>query len=470
MTPRLSDLPTIVLVVFDTARRDRFGCYGYGRPTTPTVDSLARGGSRFDAMVSNAPWTLPSHASLFTGLYPTQHGSQWRTGPKPRPSVTITMAEWLAGLGYDTWCVTNNGMIGERTTLSRGFGTYAYRLDLERGLTRRVRRARKVAFGGDSGGRVVNRWMRTNLPKARRPLFLFVNYMECHWSYAPPPSFVRRVGGPRHRFPDGMRYRAETAARVGAWEAIARADDRERRILSTYYDGELAHADHHLELLDTLERTGHLRDDGRGLLLVASDHGEHLGEHGLADHHASLDELMTTVPFVSWGPGIVPSGVVREPLAEFVDVLPSLAALLGTDPPAEYLAKRRTDLFGSGHDGHEYAFTEWRAWTDHERERLAGRNPAYTGFDALARDLVAVRDDRWKLVRGSDGSASLYDLREDPAEERNLVTSRSGDAARLGAQLDARLAEWAAWEGVTSDLTALEREEIERRLEDLGYI
>ena len=236
-------------------------------------------------------------------------------------------------------------------------------------------------------------------------------------------------------------------------------------------DGELAHADHHLsELIDILGRTGHLGDDGRGLLLVASDHGEHLGEHGLADHHASLDELMTHVPFVAWGPGIVPGGAVREPLAEFVDVLPSLAALLGADPPAGYLEHRRTDLFGTGRNGHSYAFAEWRSWTDHERDRLAARNPAYRGFDALARDLVAVRDQRMKLVRGSDGASELYDLQDDPAEERNLFTSRREDGARLGGQLDRRIAEWAAWEGRTGTTSPQDRREIERRLEDLGYL
>src|SRR5437870_2760726 len=149
---RPRDLPTIVLVVFDTARWDRVGCYGYERPTTPTLDSLARDGLRVKTMVSNAPWTLPAHASLFTGLYPSQHGSQWRTGPKLRPSVKVTMAEWLGSLGYETWCVTNNGMISGRTGLARGFDRYLFRLDLERGWRRRARRAEKVLRGGDSGG------------------------------------------------------------------------------------------------------------------------------------------------------------------------------------------------------------------------------------------------------------------------------------------------------------------------------
>src|SRR5688572_29387050 len=87
------ELPNIILVVFDTARRDRFGCYGYDRPTTPTVDRLACDALLVDMMISNAPWTLPAHGSLFTGLYPSEHGSQWQTGPKLRSINVTTMAE-----------------------------------------------------------------------------------------------------------------------------------------------------------------------------------------------------------------------------------------------------------------------------------------------------------------------------------------------------------------------------------------
>src|SRR5439155_25854053 len=123
-------LPDIVLVVFDTARWDRFGCYGYPKPTTPTVDGLARDGLRVETMLANCPWTLPSHGSLFTGLYPSQHGSQWQTGPHLRDSVKVTLAEWLRGLGYHTMCATSNGLISEGTRLSRGFNRYAFRMDL----------------------------------------------------------------------------------------------------------------------------------------------------------------------------------------------------------------------------------------------------------------------------------------------------------------------------------------------------
>jgi len=275
---------------------------------------------------------------------------------------------------------------------------------------------------------------------------------------------VQRVGGPEYGLVEAMMYRANVAGRMGPWEAVARAEEHDLAVLSTYYDGEVANVDEHLAEL--LEAAG-VRDDGSWLVIVTSDHGEHLGEEGLADHHASLDELMCRVPFVSWGPGIVETSV-REPLAEFVDVLPSLARLFDRDPPAEYLSKRRTDLFGSGSDGHEYAFAEWRAWSDKERGRLARRNPSYRRFDKLADDLVSVRDRRFKLIRSGDGRERLFDLEKD---ESNDVGAAEPERARaLAAQLDARVAEWASWDAAPTEVSEEERREIEQRLSDLGYI
>lgn len=464
------DLPNIVLVVFDTARWDRFGCYGYERPTTPTVDALAKDGLRVETMIANGPWTLPSHGSLFTGLYPSQHGSQWGTGPRLRDAAAPTMAEWLGSLGYETVCVTSNGLISPRTALSRGFDRYAFRLDLERGWRRVARRIPKVLLGGDSGGRIMNRWMRRELGRVRRPMFLFVNYLECHWSYAPPRRLARRVGGPAFRLGEGLRYRAGVAARVGPWEAVARADRRTLDIYSALYDGELANVDRHLdELMDVLSRTGHL-PEGSTLVMVTSDHGEHLGEHGLADHHASLDDHLLRVPFVAWGPGLIERRT-RGRLCELVDVLPSLARLLGRDLSVPHLEGRRTDLFQPASDsfGEEYAFAEWRAWNERERQRLSRRNPSYD-FTGLARDLVCVRDRRFKLVRSAGGAEVLYDLAADPEEEADVAASRPDTVRRLREQLDGAVDSWDGWGAEEARITQEERREIEQRLSELGYI
>ncbi|HXJ65066.1 MAG TPA: sulfatase [Actinomycetota bacterium] len=481
MPERPGELPNIVLVVFDTARWDRFGCYGYERPTTPTVDALAAEGLRAETMIANGPWTLPAHGSLFTGLYPSQHGSQWQTGPTLRESAMPTLAEWLRSIGYDTWCVTNNGLVSERTGLARGFDHYAFRLDIERGWRRAARRIPKALFGGDSGGSIVNRWMRKHLPEARKPLFLFVNYLECHWAYAPPRKLARRMQGPRYGPFAGLRYRLRTAARVGPWEAIAGADGRDLDVLSTYYDGELANADRHLAgLLEILRGTGHVADDGRALVMVTSDHGEHLGEHrasgepggrhGLADHHASLDDHLIRVPFVAWGPGLVPKGT-RGGMYELVDVFPSIARFLGRQSPGEHLDERRRDLLSPTRDsfGEEYAFAEWRAWTDKERDRLAKRNPSYD-FGGLARDLLAARDRRFKLVRSADGSEALYDTANDPLEQEDLTSVRVETAKRLREQLDMAVASWGRWDRPPEPTTPEEQAEIEQRLAELGYI
>jgi arylsulfatase A-like enzyme len=465
------ELPDIVLVVFDTARWDRFGCYGYDRPTTPTVDRLANEGLLIESMVANAPWTLPSHASLFTGLYPAQHGAQWQTGLRLRESVPITMAQWLRARGYKTVCATNNGLISSDSGLARGFERYGFRLDLERGPRRMMRRARKALLGGDSGGRVVNQWLHRELRSVSEsePLFLFVNYTECHWAYVPPPMLVRRVGGPRFRTVEGLRYRLGLADRVGPWEAIARANERELDIYSTLYDAEHRNADAHLaDLLVILRETGHLRTDST-IVMVTSDHGEHIGEHGLADHHASLDDHLVRVPFVAWGPGIVPR-LHRTELYEFVDVLPSLSRLMGAGLPAECLSGRRTDLFGSsdGNGEANYAFAEWRAWGTKEAARLMGRNPSYD-FAGLDRDLVSVRDQRYKLVRSSRGEETIHDLLTDPGEESN-VSVPPEITKRLRDRLDAAVASWDAWDVEEEAIPEQQQLEIERHLSELGYI
>ena len=461
--------PDIVLVVFDTARRDRFGCYGCARPTTPTTDSLASAGLVADTMIANGPWTLPSHASLFTGLYPSQHGAQWQTGRRLNGSVDLTLAEFLHGLGYETVCATNNGLISSGTGLARGFDRHAHRVDLEGRWRRQVRQVEKLVMGGDSGGQVINEWIREQVASVRSPMFLFVNYLECHWPYAPPRRIHRAVGGRRFGAIAEARYRLDLARRIGPWDAIGSADETSLGVYSSLYDAEHRNVDGHLsQLLEILRSTGHLRD-GETIVIVTSDHGDHIGEHGLADHQASLDDHLVRVPFIAWGPGIVKPGR-REATSEFVDVLPSLAGLLGVEPPAG-LTGRRTDLFApNGSSGStDLAFAEWRSWDEQDVVRVSGRNPRYD-FSRLVRDLVCVRGERFKLVRSGDGRDELFDLAEDPAEERDVSADHPAEKDRLRTALDRELASWSTREAAGAGLSDEHSEEIERHLAELGYL
>jgi arylsulfatase A-like enzyme len=464
------ELPNIIVVVLDTARWDRFGCYGSGRGITPTVDSLGREGRVVETMITNGPWTLPSHGSLFTGLYPSQHGSQWQTGPRLSDGVEVTMAEWLKLLGYRTVCATANNLISPDTGLSRGFDHHVSKKALRAGRRWGARRAKNVVLGGDFGGRMLNRWLRQRLPQVGGPLFLFVNYLECHWPYVAPRRFERPRAGPRFGPVEAMRFRAGLGRRTGPWEAIARADQRTREVYSTLYDAELANADAHVaELLDVLDKTGYL-SEGETVVIVTSDHGEHIGEHGLADHQASVDDHLVKVPFVSWGPGRI-QAERRSGVYEFVDVFPSVCHLLQREAPTQYLEGRRTDLFSepAGAEADGLAFGEWRAWSEEDMVRLARKNPSYD-FSSLRRDLTFVRDSRFKLVRAGDGAQVLYDIANDSAEEIDVSNANSDVVRQLGAELDRALDSWRSWGTEPQALTDEEEKEIEDHLSALGYI
>jgi arylsulfatase A-like enzyme len=222
------------------------------------------------------------------------------------------------------------------------------------------------------------------------------------------------------------------------------------------------------ELLEVLQGAGRLRE-GATLFMVTSDHGEHLGEHGLADHQASVDDHLVRVPFIIWGPGRVPAER-RPELHEFVDVFPSVAHLLGRDAPGSHLEHRRIGLFqGDGSADTGFAFGEWRSWSEHDLSRLSAKNPSFD-FSRLRRDLVFVRDRRFKLVRTGGGDDRLHDLEGDPMEEHDVSAEHPDIVGRLSKELDRALDSWRSWGDDAEALTPQEAEEIEDHLSALGYI
>lgn len=449
------------MIVLDCGRADHLSCYGYGRETTPFIDGLAAAGVRFTQMITTAPWTLPAHASLFTGLYKSSHGAtdEHRRLEPGRP----TLAETLRAAGYATAGFCANPWVVE-TGLTRGFDHFFDHRP-------RVRRLARFSFARqqlgdallrrrDSGGRRTNlafeRWL-GRVP-ARRPFFAFVHYNELHLPYRPPPPFDRQFlnGTP----PSRVRAVNQDCNRQVAGEVAM--DGEDFRILTALYDGELRYADTLVEqLVDTIARA-HRRDDT--LLIVTADHGENLGEHGAMSHKWVLFDTLLRIPLVLHAPALLPAGSVSDALVQSTDILPTVTRLLDVPtPPVE----------GVPLAGPQGLLPVERAFTVSEKFRpnLRVFRERYPRFDADRHDVRkrALRTHAHKYIWHSDGRETLYDLAADPGETEDVSRAEPARTAKLRAQLE----EWMIHHG-ERDLAGAEEPqfetEVRRRLADLGYI
>lgn len=286
---------SVVLVVLDTVRADHCSAYGYPKKTTPRLDALAAEGLLYEQARAVAPWTLPSHASLFTGLPPSAHGCTFEH--RWLLDRFDTMAERLSASGRETFGVTTNANASSLYHLEQGFETF-----LETWTLRE--RHRGLDDSGIANAEI-RRWLEARDP--RTPFFLFVNYADAHLPYAPPPPYDTQFG------PTEERARA-LAAKADLLEQTLlgqeRVSDADTQGLSALYDGELRAADARLgELLDLLARLDLAEDT---LVIVTSDHGEQLGEGGQVDHQLSLAESLLRVPLVVRFPGRIGPGRVPE--------------------------------------------------------------------------------------------------------------------------------------------------------------
>jgi arylsulfatase A-like enzyme len=427
--PRLSggDAPTIVLIVADTLRADRLGCYG-GPNHTPRIDALAAGGVRFAAARSASSWTWPATSSLLTGLYPGAHGVRDYQRCLLVESLD-TLPELCMRRGYTTAGFAANALIAADNNFDQGFETFVCAPN----VTARALNARVEAWLADTEG------------CAR---FLYVHYMDPHLPYQPPPAFAPPAGElPPFDAEDERRLRAQFD---GAVEE-ARDPELGRRWIELsrrMYDAEVAYLDTALgELLDALAAHGALDD---ALVVLTADHGEEFLEHGLIGHGSHLYEESVHVPLVvaGFGRSALAPRVTALPV-ESKDVLPTLAALAGLPAPAyelpggSLLEARPRPVFSETLTG------------------LERGSEVHVQRDSMTAD-------RWKLIEtAAQGRVELYDLSADPGETLDLASSQPDRSAAMRAALE-------DWRKATAlrarDNLVSGNAEAEAKLRALGYL
>lgn len=418
----------VILIVVDALRADHLGCYGYARSTSPGLDRLAQTATVYERAMASSPWTLPTHASLFTGKDPFEHGAhKFKTDDgnlvtNPLPSQHTTLAEVLHGAGYATGAVVaNDGYVTEYWQLHRGFETFDAENAKADGIEKRV-----LAWLDAVG---------------EEPFFLFVNFMDTHAPYnaKPVPGLLEAPPDADDKLFQKLRQRMKSRRYDSFPVHLA------RKVIDQY-DTAIANVDLSLgHLLDALAERG-LFD--RCMIVVTSDHGEGFGEHRIAGHGMDVYQNLLWVPLIVKDPNQTTARRIHD-LVSSSDV----PALIVSQLPEE-VRKRATGTFPNVFGQHPvisesyFAGSKWAPFPDRIRQ--------------------AVFDGPYKYIHSSDGRSELYQLELDPAEAHDLVEFEPEVATRLAERLEAYILERGREEDY-AEPSPISPEQAER-LRALGYI
>lgn len=416
--------PNVLLLVLDTVRRLNLSVFGYERRTTPELEALAARGVRFENALSTAPWTLPSHAGMFTGRWAHELSASWAT---PLDDAFPTLAEALTARGYRTaGFVANVSYAGRSVGLGRGFGYFedvpVSLLQIARSaaytswITSRPAIKRRLpsyykSYQRKSAVEVNAALLRWLDREPGRPFFAFLNYFDAHDPYRPIAPFDTAFSAPA--------YPPTPPSRHGGTVA----DDRPRS--PRPYDQAIASIDAEIgRLLRELERRGQLHNT---LVIVTSDHGEEFGEHGMYGHGHTLNLQALNVGAILSLPEHIPAGLRVTQRVSLRDL------------PATVL-----DLTGTGAAGTFPGASLARFWlkpaavadTLFAETRLARNRPAWD--PTSEGDLQSLFATDLHFIRHPDATTQLYDIASDSLETRNLATDPafSGTAGHLGRVLD----------------------------------
>jgi len=423
----------VLLLLVDALRPDRLGAYGYHRPLSPNIDNLAQNGWIFTQAVAPASWTKPSVASLFTSLYPHQHGigsADWARANNAGevrvdvldPALT-TLSEVTANGGYHTIAVGNNQHLSSEFGFTQGFDTVEWDLKGDDFLSAPEMHRRFLGW----------------LDRHEEGFFAYLHYIDVHWPYLPPPGFAGLYSGS----PPGIDY---NRAEFMDWASANRGsplklDEEDVVHMSDSYDELIQFVDAEIgKLLGELKARG-LYDNT--MIILTSDHGEEFLEHGALAHGTSLYDVLLRIPLIIKFPcpGSECESRTVEEQVELIDIMPTILKQARLPMPKDIQGQDLTELQRSKN----IAFSE-------------------------RGDSMAMRTTQFKYIYSlAVGNEELYDLQTDPGETHNLVSEHP----ELATSMRADLLEWVA----TNNLKKKPRprevvvdEETLEKLRSLGYI
>jgi uncharacterized sulfatase len=510
--------PHILFIILDTLRRDRLGSYGHQRPTSPQLDRFTADATRFTRAIAPAQWTIPSHTSMFTGLYPSAHqvaqANSLLSGAHP------TLAEILQAGGYHTAAFCNNPLVGAIDHgLARGFSEFynygsavpqrpneAERGALYRAFMHRFRPfARKVGnqfaqhdwlfratlnplwvpmwtkyihFKGNTAQSIddLTDWWKTRTTGSdAKPVFAFLNLMQSHLPFQPPQEYLDRIAPELRNDKRAWAFMGRFNADGAAWASPPETPlaDWQADVLNAFYDAEIAYQDAQLgRLLSYLESSGVLDNT---FVIISADHGEALGDHDLFGHGFAVHQELVHVPLIMRGADRVPQGGVvgenvstRRIFHTLLDVA-GIAPPLAADDPNGNISRLTLLNTVYGDDGENAtAYTEAIPPTTFLKV-IEHRCPALIEPLRLRLTWRGVYSGDHKLMLAGEQPAALYNVARDPAETDNLLTAQPALATELTRKV--RLLAQAAEGGRVGSATHGEvSDEVMEQLRALGYV
>jgi choline-sulfatase len=382
----------VFLICLDACRRDHLGCYGYRVDTSPRLDELARRGALFEDAVTQAPWTVPSVATIMSSTFPCQHGARRTEGTRVESSALPgNFIETLADLGFETALFTGGIAIKDKVPTSDLLGSTL-------------------------------QWLKKNIDSR---CVVVIHSYETHYPYVGTGSCVNRLD-PGYEGPFKFRFESMEIlkkTRIGRFDQTGLTDGDIRHI-KALYDCQIMSADKAVgAFVDTLEAWDVL---DKSIIIVFADHGEEFLEHGSIEHGQQLYEETLHVPLVLVAPSVVsgPKRVAEQ--VGLIDLAPTVLDLLGLEKPAYFEGRSLAPLI-----------------SDRYRAAPQANRPCGIPTDCLVAESIAHRPEMkvlrcppWKLFFDPFfGATELYDLASDPGEKHNLIDERPEVASRMSDEL-----------------------------------